>query len=61
MPNELENDAAAAEEGSVSSSGTQAAPPPPSSGVKKKHNLPGMPDPGAEVVALSPKTLMATN
>ncbi|CAM8946841.1 unnamed protein product [Rhodiola kirilowii] len=63
MPDELENDAAAAaaEEGSVSSSGTQAAPPPPSSGVKKKRNLPGMPDPGAEVVALSPKTLMATN
>ncbi|XAR69243.1 hypothetical protein NMG60_11000756 [Bertholletia excelsa] len=32
--------------------------PPP---AKKKRNLPGNPDPDAEVVALSPKTLMATN
>lgn len=29
--------------------------------VKKKRNLPGTPDPHAEVIALSPKTLMATN
>ncbi|KAH8517387.1 hypothetical protein Peur_048569 [Populus x canadensis] len=29
--------------------------------VKKKRNLPGTPDPTAEVVALSPTTLMATN
>lgn len=47
-------------EASISSSGYQtttlAAPPP-----KKKRNLPGMPDPDAEVIALSPKTLMATN
>ncbi|OAY41044.1 zinc finger protein JACKDAW [Manihot esculenta] len=28
---------------------------------KKKRNLPGTPDPDAEVIALSPKTLMATN
>ncbi|GFP84442.1 protein indeterminate-domain 1 [Phtheirospermum japonicum] len=34
---------------------TQTTPP------KKKRNLPGMPDPDAEVIALSPKTLMATN
>ncbi|KDP24073.1 hypothetical protein JCGZ_25730 [Jatropha curcas] len=33
-------------------------PPPP---IKKKRNLPGTPDPEAEVIALSPKTLMATN
>lgn len=33
-------------------------PPPP---TKKKRNLPGTPDPDAEVIALSPKTLMATN
>ncbi|XP_037412426.1 zinc finger protein NUTCRACKER-like [Triticum dicoccoides] len=33
-----------------------AAPPP-----KKKRNLPGTPDPDAEVIALSPRTLMATN
>ncbi|XP_010242235.1 PREDICTED: protein indeterminate-domain 11-like isoform X2 [Nelumbo nucifera] len=29
--------------------------------VKKKRNLPGNPDPDAEVIALSPRTLMATN
>lgn len=29
--------------------------------MKRKRNLPGMPDPDAEVIALSPKTLMATN
>ncbi|EEF29765.1 nucleic acid binding protein, putative [Ricinus communis] len=29
--------------------------------MKKKRNLPGTPDPDAEVVALSPKSLMATN
>ncbi|KAL0560105.1 hypothetical protein IC582_000499 [Cucumis melo] len=33
----------------------------PSVIVKKKRNLPGNPDPEAEVVSLSPKTLMATN
>ncbi|KAL1541886.1 zinc finger protein ENHYDROUS-like isoform X1 [Salvia divinorum] len=43
------------------SSGNQAAPPPPKAIAKKKRNLPGMPDPDAEVIALSPKTLMATN
>ncbi|KAL1566563.1 zinc finger protein ENHYDROUS-like [Salvia divinorum] len=39
-----------------SSSGNQTKPT-----EKKKRNLPGMPDPDAEVIALSPKTLMATN
>ncbi|XP_077227930.1 zinc finger protein MAGPIE-like [Tasmannia lanceolata] len=29
--------------------------------IKKKRNLPGNPDPDADVIALSPKTLMATN
>ncbi|CAN1230694.1 Zinc finger protein MAGPIE [Linum perenne] len=29
--------------------------------AKKKRNLPGNPDPEAEVISLSPKTLMATN
>ncbi|XP_059298667.1 zinc finger protein GAI-ASSOCIATED FACTOR 1-like [Lycium ferocissimum] len=29
--------------------------------IKKKRSLPGNPDPGAEVIALSPKTLLATN
>ncbi|CAL9073688.1 unnamed protein product [Musa acuminata var. zebrina] len=40
---------------SSSSTPTAAAPP------KKKRNLPGNPNPDAEVVALSPKTLLATN
>ncbi|XP_054824597.1 protein indeterminate-domain 5, chloroplastic-like isoform X2 [Prosopis cineraria] len=39
-----------------SSSTTAAAPP-----QKKKRNQPGTPNPDAEVIALSPKTLMATN
>ncbi|KAI5081398.1 hypothetical protein GOP47_0004581 [Adiantum capillus-veneris] len=33
----------------------------PKAAVKRKRNLPGTPDPEAEVIALSPKTLMATN
>ncbi|KAJ7951618.1 Protein indeterminate-domain like [Quillaja saponaria] len=36
-------------------------PPTQNQPVKKKRNLPGNPDPDAEVIALSPKTLMATN
>ncbi|CAL9151124.1 zinc finger protein GAI-ASSOCIATED FACTOR 1-like [Musa acuminata AAA Group] len=56
-------------EASVSSSGhlqpsalqNTDPPPPPIPVVKKKRNLPGTPDPEAEVIALSPKTLMATN
>ncbi|GKC56945.1 zinc finger protein JACKDAW-like protein [Tanacetum coccineum] len=35
--------------------------PKPISNLKKKRNLPGTPDPEAEVMALSPKSLMATN
>ncbi|KAK9275620.1 hypothetical protein L1049_022887 [Liquidambar formosana] len=38
------------------SSAAPTAPPP-----KKKRNQPGTPNPDAEVIALSPKTLMATN
>ncbi|XP_031284447.1 zinc finger protein JACKDAW [Pistacia vera] len=37
------------------------AKPNPNPAAKKKRNLPGTPDPDAEVIALSPKTLMATN
>ncbi|KAM3747336.1 hypothetical protein ACB098_05G027300 [Castanea mollissima] len=39
------------------------APPPTQTQpvMKKKRNLPGNPDPEAEVISLSPKTLMATN
>ncbi|TXG58519.1 hypothetical protein EZV62_016348 [Acer yangbiense] len=36
-------------------------PPNQSASAKKRRNLPGTPDPDAEVIALSPKTLMATN
>ncbi|KAK8580915.1 hypothetical protein V6N13_143973 [Hibiscus sabdariffa] len=62
---ELENSSpmAASGEAAASSLGNQiqdtqlAAGGPP----KKKRNLPGMPDPDAEVIALSPKTLLATN
>ncbi|XP_072982239.1 zinc finger protein GAI-ASSOCIATED FACTOR 1-like [Typha latifolia] len=66
MPMELENSSvmtvsnSASGEASVSSSGQPAAAPPVPT-PKKKRNLPGMPDPDAEVIALSPKTLMATN
>ncbi|XP_065874404.1 zinc finger protein GAI-ASSOCIATED FACTOR 1-like [Euphorbia lathyris] len=62
MPVDLDNSSTASGEASVSSSGNQ--PPPPQSAAavgKKKRNLPGMPDPDAEVIALSPKTLLATN
>lgn len=48
---------AASGEASNSSCAPQAAAVP----TKRKRNLPGMPDPDAEVIALSPKTLMATN
>ncbi|CAJ2663609.1 unnamed protein product [Trifolium pratense] len=34
---------------------------PPTQTVKKKRNLPGNPDPEAEVIALSPKSLLAKN
>ncbi|KAL6993616.1 hypothetical protein U1Q18_011727 [Sarracenia purpurea var. burkii] len=51
------NDSTVSGEASVSSSGNHTAPPP----EKKKRNLPGMPDPDAEVIALSPTSLMATN
>ncbi|GLT58056.1 hypothetical protein SLA2020_309810 [Shorea laevis] len=44
-------------EASASSSGNQIQAPQP----KKKRNLPGMPDPDAEVIALSPESLLATN
>ncbi|KAG5582973.1 hypothetical protein H5410_053600 [Solanum commersonii] len=35
--------------------------PKPNTSSKKRRNLPGTPDPDAEVIALSPKSLMATN
>ncbi|XP_047334239.1 zinc finger protein GAI-ASSOCIATED FACTOR 1-like isoform X2 [Impatiens glandulifera] len=64
MPADLDNssavnDSTVSGEASVSSSGNQVVPMPPP--TKKKRNLPGMPDPDSEVIALSPKTLLATN
>ncbi|KAI4327573.1 hypothetical protein L6164_020015 [Bauhinia variegata] len=59
MPVDLDNSPTASGEASVSSSGNQTVPQ--KSTAKKKRNLPGMPDPDAEVIALSPKTLLATN
>ncbi|KAL2934529.1 Protein indeterminate-domain 12 [Bienertia sinuspersici] len=40
---------------------TSSPQQPPPKKVKKKRSLPGNPDPDAEVIALSPKTLLATN
>lgn len=65
MTTDLDNSSAVNEstvsgEASISSPGNQAAAP-PEKPVKRKRNLAGMPDPDAEVIALSPKTLMATN
>ncbi|KAL1196570.1 Zinc finger protein ENHYDROUS [Cardamine amara subsp. amara] len=59
MPVDLDNSSTVSGDASVSSTGNQN--PTPKSVGKKKRNLPGMPDPEAEVIALSPKTLMATN
>ncbi|ESW28022.1 hypothetical protein PHAVU_003G252400 [Phaseolus vulgaris] len=56
MTVDLDNVSTASGEASISSSGNQTKPTP-----KRKRNLPGMPDPEAEVIALSPKTLLATN
>lgn len=51
----LNSSAAAAAANSNGSTITQQPP------LKRKRNLPGNPDPSAEVIALSPSTLMATN
>ncbi|KAJ4783313.1 Zinc finger protein [Rhynchospora pubera] len=53
----VSNSNTASTEPSVSVSNCSSVAPPP----KKKRNLPGMPDPDAEVIALSPKALLATN
>ncbi|PSS19786.1 Protein indeterminate-domain like [Actinidia chinensis var. chinensis] len=59
---EFENSSsmAVSAEGSVSSSG-ELLTIPPVTAEKKRRNLPGMPDPDAEVIAMSPKSLLATN
>ncbi|KAK1425804.1 hypothetical protein QVD17_21165 [Tagetes erecta] len=45
----------------IETGGDSSVHPPTTLKLKKKRNLPGNPDPDAEVVALSPRTLMATN
>ncbi|MQM08416.1 hypothetical protein Taro_041269 [Colocasia esculenta] len=56
----MSNLTSASGEASVSSNQQSFASPNPNP-TKKKRNLPGNPDPDAEVIALSPKTLLATN
>nr|XP_027066724.1 protein indeterminate-domain 5, chloroplastic-like [Coffea arabica]XP_027096810.1 protein indeterminate-domain 5, chloroplastic-like [Coffea arabica] len=46
---------------SAGPSSSSAAPPPPDQQQRRKRNQPGTPNPEAEVIALSPNTLMATN
>nr|GME04394.1 protein indeterminate-domain 7-like [Ipomoea batatas] len=53
----MSNLTSASNEASISSTSNNPAQPT----AKKKRNLPGNPDPEAEVVALSPRTLLATN
>ncbi|KAL5987080.1 hypothetical protein ACLOJK_041076 [Asimina triloba] len=65
-------DASVSSSGQIAATPAAAAAAPATNTTKKKRNLPGMPDrrnescgtipdPDAEVIALSPKTLMATN
>ncbi|XP_019190569.1 PREDICTED: protein indeterminate-domain 7-like [Ipomoea nil] len=53
----MSNLTSASNEASISSTSNNPA----QSAAKKKRNLPGNPDPEAEVVALSPRALLATN
>ncbi|CAL9100917.1 unnamed protein product [Musa textilis] len=57
----MSNLTSASGEASVSSNHQSSFASPNPNPPKKKRNLPGNPDPDAEVIALSPKTLMATN
>nr|XP_010910693.1 protein indeterminate-domain 7 [Elaeis guineensis] len=57
----MSNLSSASGEASVSPNQQSSFATPNPNPVKKKRSLPGNPDPDAEVIALSPKTLMATN
>ncbi|XP_010043896.2 LOW QUALITY PROTEIN: protein indeterminate-domain 4, chloroplastic [Eucalyptus grandis] len=57
LGDESQNQMMLQQQSSTTTSSTGPMPPPP----KKKRNQPGTPNPDAEVIALSPKTLMATN
>ncbi|KAJ7559429.1 hypothetical protein O6H91_04G084900 [Diphasiastrum complanatum] len=54
MQRQQQQHASTSSQGQINSNGGQPL-------LKKKRNLPGMPDPDAEIVALSPRALMATN
>ncbi|KAI3449518.1 hypothetical protein Pfo_006183 [Paulownia fortunei] len=56
---QLQNQSLASDPASTNSNGSSSQQQ--QQPAKKKRNLPGTPDPAAEVVALSPTTLMATN
>lgn len=56
LPNQRHHQAQTVDNTSIQVQSARSAPPP-----KKKRSLPGTPDPDAEVIALSPRTLMATN
>lgn len=58
MPADLDSSSAVTDPAPAVEAGVS---PEAKSSTKKKRNLPGMPDPDAEVIALSPKTLLATN
>ncbi|KAI6685952.1 hypothetical protein NL676_031865 [Syzygium grande] len=57
LGDESQNQMMLQQQSSTTTSSTGPTPAPP----KKKRNQPGTPNPDAEVIALSPKTLMATN
>ncbi|XP_050233672.1 protein indeterminate-domain 5, chloroplastic-like [Mercurialis annua] len=56
-----ENQSQMMQPNSSTTSTTSSTAPSTASAQKKKRNQPGTPNPDAEVIALSPKTLMATN
>ncbi|NP_001169281.1 uncharacterized protein LOC100383144 [Zea mays] len=58
MPHPTDPEAGSEQKAEAPAVPLAAAAPAP---VKKKRNLPGTPDPDAEVIALSPGTLLATN
>ncbi|XP_027345898.1 zinc finger protein BALDIBIS-like [Abrus precatorius] len=60
-PNTIRGSLVHVQEDPNSNSNSNPNPNPNSNLARKKRNLPGTPDPDAEVVALSPKSLMATN
>uniref|UniRef100_A0A1D1XPR5 Protein EARLY HEADING DATE 2 n=1 Tax=Anthurium amnicola TaxID=1678845 RepID=A0A1D1XPR5_9ARAE len=58
---DLQNQIKQQQQQSSSTPASSAGAPPHAAPQKKRRNLPGTPNPDAEVIALSPKTLLATN